>query len=177
MFKKKTAWLFIVIVWGWSHSHPGWTQYIIQQSVFGNGGAVLSSAGEQLMGTVGQTLIGTTQNTSYTALSGFWYQTGLILTDVETNHGALPREFRLEQNYPNPFNPTTTIRYAVPNPSHVKLTLYDMLGRRVTTLIDEEKPAGEYEFTIDAKHLASGIYFYMMEAGAFTQTRKFTLVR
>jgi hypothetical protein len=177
MFKRKTAWLFIVIVCGWGHVLPGWTQYVIQQSVFGNGGAVLSSAGEQMMGTVGQVLIGRTQNTSYTALSGFWYQTGPILTDVETNLDALPREFRLEQNYPNPFNPTTIVRFAVPKTSHVRLTLYDMLGRRVATLIDEEKPAGEYEFTVDAKHLSSGIYFYMMQAGAFTQTRKFTLVR
>ncbi len=130
-----------------------------------------------MTGTVGQVLIGRTQNPSYTVLSGFWYQIGSILTDGKTNLDSPPKEFRVEQNYPNPFNPTTIVRFTMPKTYHVRLTLYDMLGRRVTTLIDEEKPAGEYEFTVDAKHLSSGIYFYMMQAGAFTQTRKLTLVR
>ncbi|MDQ7051679.1 MAG: T9SS type A sorting domain-containing protein [candidate division KSB1 bacterium] len=86
-------------------------------------------------------------------------------------------EFRLEQNYPNPFNPSTTIQLAVPKASHVTITIYDMVGRHVATLVDEEYPAGVYRVVFDAGELASGLYVYRITAGGFQATRKMLLLQ
>jgi hypothetical protein len=98
------------------------------------------------------------------------------LTGVEEESG-LPAAFSLGQNYPNPFNPTTMIRYTLAAPSDVRLTVYDMLGREVTTLVNERKEAGAYDVRFDASSLASGLYFYRLKAGAFVETRKLLLLR
>jgi carboxypeptidase T len=106
----------------------------------------------------------------------------------------LPVKFSLEQNYPNPFNPTTKIRYAIPTPPlssplvkgrnevwFVTLKVYDILGREVATLVNEEKPAGIYEIEFDpisiSQHPASSVYFYRLQAGSFVETRKMILMR
>lgn len=86
-------------------------------------------------------------------------------------------EFQLDQNYPNPFNPATTIRYAVPEASHVTLKVYDITGRLVATLVDANREAGFHHVTLDGTQLASGIYIYRMQAGSFSQTRKLTLIK
>lgn len=83
----------------------------------------------------------------------------------------------LKGNYPNPFNPSTTIEYAVPVETDVRLTIYDVLGRTVGTLVDETKPAGSYQITFDASGLASGIYFYRMTAGAYTNSKKMLFIK
>jgi len=88
-----------------------------------------------------------------------------------------PSKFVLYQNYPNPFNPLTTIRYAIPQTSFVSLKMYDILGRQVATLVDEEKPAGTYEVNFDAKNLSSGVYFYRIKAGEFVQTKKLIVLK
>ncbi len=98
------------------------------------------------------------------------------ITDVEEQPTQLT-EFKLEQNYPNPFNPSTVISYQLPISSKVTLQVYDILGREVATLIDEEKSAGSYEIDFNASHLASGIYYYQLRAGDFVQTRKMILVK
>lgn len=92
--------------------------------------------------------------------------------------------FSLSQNYPNPFNPTTKIKYHLPELSKVKLTVYDVLGREVRTLVNEEKPAGSYEVEFDGTNLPSGVYFYRIEAipngrqaGKFSETKKFVLLK
>ncbi len=90
---------------------------------------------------------------------------------------GLPVSFTLEQNYPNPFNPTTTIRFGLPQSTDVRLAVYDMLGRRVTTLVDAPHPAGWHEVAFDASRLASGVYFYRIEAGTFSQTHTMLLVK
>ncbi|MFO8028834.1 MAG: T9SS type A sorting domain-containing protein [Cyclonatronaceae bacterium] len=89
----------------------------------------------------------------------------------------LPQRFALEQNYPNPFNPTTQIRYDVPNQSHVRIMIYDVLGRQVQMLVNEEMSPGRHNVDFDATQLASGVYIYRMEAGPFVQTRKMMLVK
>jgi thiol-disulfide isomerase/thioredoxin len=89
----------------------------------------------------------------------------------------MPGQFRLEQNYPNPFNPSTTIRYALPKAAHVTLTLYDVNGREIATMVNENKSAGFHEFSLNASRLASGIYFYSLDAGNFHATRKMILLR
>ncbi len=89
----------------------------------------------------------------------------------------LPQRFALEQNYPNPFNPATNIRYDVPNQSHVRIAIYDVLGRQVQVLVNEELSPGSHTVEFDATRLASGVYIYRMEAGSFVQTRKMMLVK
>jgi hypothetical protein len=89
----------------------------------------------------------------------------------------LPKNFLLEQNYPNPFNPKTTIHYQTPTNSTVILKVFDVLGREVTTLVNERQIAGSYSVKLDATALSSGIYFYRLQVGAFTQAKKLMLVR
>jgi len=90
-----------------------------------------------------------------------------------------PNEFALYQNYPNPFNPSTSIQYAIANRQFVTLKIYDVLGTEITTLVNEEKPAGVYnvEFRIDNLELSSGIYFYRLQAGDFVETKKMILLK
>ena len=85
--------------------------------------------------------------------------------------------FKLEQNYPNPFNPTTTIRYRIPETGLVTLKVYDILGREVATLVNEERISGSYEVEFDGSNLSSGVYFYRMRAGDFIDTKKFVLIK
>lgn len=91
--------------------------------------------------------------------------------------GLLPTTYTLEQNYPNPFNPRSTIRYAVPHLGNVSIRVYDMLGREVARLVDGEHQPGWYDTAVNASNLASGVYFYRMSAGAFTETRRMVVVR
>ena len=88
-----------------------------------------------------------------------------------------PQEFSLEQNYPNPFNPTTSIQYAISNMQFVTIKVYDVLGNEVSTLVNEEKPAGNYEVEFNAAGIPSGVYFYQLKTGSFIQTRKMVLLR
>ena len=90
---------------------------------------------------------------------------------------AIPNNFVLFQNYPNPFNPTTVISYQVPVASHVAIRVYDVLGREVVTLVNERKSAGSYQVDFDAHSLSGGVYFYRMQAGSFTETKKLVLVK
>ena len=89
----------------------------------------------------------------------------------------LPKEFSLEQNYPNPFNPSTIISYQLASNSKVDLKIFDLLGREVKTLINQNLEAGIHSVTFSATDLPSGIYFYKLTAGSFTQTKKMTLVK
>ena len=97
-------------------------------------------------------------------------------TDVENNNSVIT-DYMLYQNYPNPFNPITNIEYAVPKWSKTTLKIYDVLGSEITTLINEEKPAGVYQINWDASSLSSGVYFYQLKAGEFVQTRKMILMK
>jgi len=91
--------------------------------------------------------------------------------------GELPREFDLAQNFPNPFNPSTVIRYALPVKSHVLLTVHNLLGQLVATVVNGDQDAGFHDVRFDALNLASGVYLYRLEAGKFIETRKLTLIR
>jgi hypothetical protein len=93
------------------------------------------------------------------------------------NENMLPAVCALAQNYPNPFNPKTTIRYELPRGSQVRLSVFDILGREVSVLVDEKRDAGVYEVRFDGSALASGVYLYRLKAGDFVQTRRFILVR
>ncbi len=90
---------------------------------------------------------------------------------------SLPTKFELWQNYPNPFNPTTTIQYVIPKAEHVTLKVYDELGKEVTTLVNENKEAGQYRVSFNGSNLASGIYYYRITAGEFTEVKKLMLLK
>jgi hypothetical protein len=90
---------------------------------------------------------------------------------------SLPRKFPLDQNYPNPFNPTTTIKYELPEDSHVSLKIYDVLGREVLSLVDRVETAGQHQVVLNASNLSSGVYFYRLKAGDFTDTKRLLLLR
>jgi flagellar hook assembly protein FlgD len=101
------------------------------------------------------------------------------------NEGAssvIPTEYRLSQNYPNPFNPSTSIQFDIPKEGHVVLKVYDMLGREVVTLVDDEVEAGSFDVTWNGtgdngQVLPSGIYFYRIMTGEFVQTKKMVYMR
>ena len=101
-------------------------------------------------------------------------------TGIE-NTSLLVTDFKLFQNYPNPFNPSTTVNFVIPKSSFVNLKVYDVLGREVATLVNEEKPAGEYEVEFNPasgiRHLASGIYFYKLQTEDFVETKKMILLK
>ncbi|MFN3345700.1 MAG: T9SS type A sorting domain-containing protein, partial [Chloroherpetonaceae bacterium] len=92
---------------------------------------------------------------------------------------VVPEKFELAQNYPNPFNPTTVIMYQLPLSSDVKLEVFDVLGRKVATLVNARQEAGSYvaNFNASAYNLTSGVYFYRLQAGNFTETKKMMLVK
>jgi len=89
----------------------------------------------------------------------------------------LPEAFALKQNYPNPFNPVTVIRYQLPEAGNVRLEVFDIMGRRVETLVEEQKQPGYYEVTFDASDLSSGTYIYRIETGDFSDTMKMLFVK
>ena len=97
-------------------------------------------------------------------------------TAVKNSNTQL-KSFVLYQNYPNPFNPSTVISYQMPTAGHVVLKVYDILGRDVETLVDEEKSAGNYKLTFNGSRLASGMYFYQLKTGAYLQTKKLMLIK
>jgi hypothetical protein len=88
-----------------------------------------------------------------------------------------PKEFSLNQNYPNPFNPSTTIKYQIPELSYITLKVYDVLGNEIATLVNEEKTTGGYEVRFDSKGLSSGVYFYKLTGGNYSETKKMLLLR
>jgi hypothetical protein len=94
----------------------------------------------------------------------------------------IPKEYTLAQNHPNPFNPTTTIRYELPYASHLTLTVYNVLGQQVATLVDEERPAGRFTVewngnTVSGNRVSSGVYFYKLEATPVAGKQPFTSVK
>jgi len=130
-------------------------------------------------------------------LQGSWAQQvsvngnlGEIITNVETEQNELLKYYELYQNYPNPFNPTTKIKFTIPTPPHpspyqgegareglVLLRVYDILGREVATLVNKHLTRGEYEVEFNAEGLSSGVYYYRLETGSYSQTKKMILLR
>ncbi|MFI5211794.1 MAG: T9SS type A sorting domain-containing protein, partial [Ignavibacteria bacterium] len=110
-------------------------------------------------------------NGRYTAIEG----SGVI--GIEPISGEIPVNYRLSQNYPNPFNPATKISFSIPNSEFVQLSVFDILGREVSVILSQNLKAGSYAADFNASSLTSGIYFYRLTAGNYTETRKMTLVK
>jgi len=104
----------------------------------------------------------------------------LLALDVRKSsedQNSVPTDYKLYQNYPNPFNPVTNLKFAIPKNGFVSLKVYDLLGKEVLTLVNENKQPGNYSVSFDGSNLASGIYFYKLEAGDFVQTRRMMLLK
>ena len=100
-----------------------------------------------------------------------------IPVGISNNNNQIPEVYTLSQNYPNPFNPTTTIKFGLPKAANVKLVIYDIVGREVNVLVNEFKPVGNYTVNFDGSSLASGVYFYKITAGSFTDVKKMVLIK
>ena len=99
------------------------------------------------------------------------------IQDVSIANIAIPHGFSLAQNHPNPFNPTTTIQYNVPVSSHIRLEIYDLLGRKVAALVNQIQPAGQYSITWNANNLPSGTYYYILKSDNCTETKMMLLIQ
>ena len=96
---------------------------------------------------------------------------------VSTNNGSVPARYFLSQNYPNPFNPSTKVSFSIPEQNNVRIVLVSMLGETVKEIVNKNYSAGSHEVAIDGSTLASGVYFYRIEAGSFTATKKLVLMK
>ena len=154
----------------------------VRWSVFDAGFAVSisRSTNSAVLSTVGQAFVGSTRN------AGNWVDTGFLVDALlrgpttavpENGRTDLPLTYELRQNYPNPFNPSTLIQFTIPERTHVTLHVYDVLGREVAALVDEEKTPGTYEVQFDARGLSSGAYFYRLKTGSYVQLKKLLIVR
>jgi hypothetical protein len=167
----------------WTDGSSAWAQssYRLRTSAIGSAGSSATGGGRMSNGTLGQTApVGISGNSGTTLYAGFW-KSGWwsIITDSD-----LPDAVRNElfQNYPNPFNPTTTIRYSMAREGNVVLVVYNVSGQRIRTLVNEPKPAGTYSTVWDGRNdggrsVATGIYFYRLNAGSFSEVRKMILLR
>jgi hypothetical protein len=97
--------------------------------------------------------------------------------NINNISSLVPSDFKLNQNYPNPFNPNTKIKFSIPVNSQTKMSVFDELGREVTRLVDKELNSGVYEVDWDGSGFASGVYYYKLEAGSFTEAHKMLLIK
>ena len=111
------------------------------------------------------------------ASSGVWRRPLTEITDVNNQFNNDPADYDLAQNYPNPFNPSTTIKYQIPKDGIVTLKIYDILGKEVKTLVNEQKPTGRYEVKFDASELATGVYIYRIKVNDFVSVKKMVLLK
>ena len=100
-----------------------------------------------------------------------------VVVSVENISDVVPQEYALEQNYPNPFNPSTNIRFSLPESGIATLNIYNMIGQKVATLVNEELKAGQYNYNFDASNLASGIYVYQLSTQSFVTAKKMLLLK
>jgi hypothetical protein len=119
---------------------------------------------------------GLIQETTLSPDTGFYQCVWDYETTVDAEISS-PNKFSLSQNYPNPFNPSTSIQYAISSRQFVSLKVYDVLGKEIATLVNEEKSTGKYNVEFNASSLASGIYYYQLRAGDYVETKKMILLK
>ncbi len=155
----------------------------VSKSQIGSGVAVFDDGTYRIAGSLAQPI---RQNPAQLTSGQLWYlPVQIITTEVAQKENSIPVEFSLDQNYPNPFNPTTTIQFTLPEASRVTLKLFDILGRELVTLVDEEMETGVHKVLFDAKDFASGVYFYRIQAKSensdarqvFVQSRKLIFIK
>jgi len=144
----------------------------------------LSTTNYQLSSSLGQSISGIQEGTAIKLYTGFWnpWSVWALPVEEEEDFGQFPREFALSQNYPNPFNPITVIEYALPKASEVKIQIYNILGQKVRSLVDEPQEPGYKRVHWDGKddrgnEVSSGVYFYRIVAGDFVKSKKMTVLK
>ncbi|AFH50015.1 Putative membrane protein [Ignavibacterium album JCM 16511] len=175
------------IVVGWSRTETGMANAFIWSA--DSGMQNLNTLYSNLIPVTGKLIIAESISANGRYIVGTGYQSNPELVEAflldrgnlssVDKDKDLPKEFSLAQNCPNPFNPSTKIKYVIPNGVRnlVTLKVHDILGNEVATLVNEEKPAGVYAVEFDASNLSSGIYFYKINAGSFSETKKMILLR
>ncbi len=152
----------------------------IQWSVLGSGSSFSFVQNDVIESISGQVIVDKISDGNNNILSGFFSNPDAQSTNVtsadETNPIVI-KNYTLFQNYPNPFNPSTKISYALPQNSFVELKVFNLLGQEIATLVNEQKPVGNYEVNFDASNLPSGVYIYKMKAGEYVQTKKMVLLK
>ncbi len=154
---------------------------VLSNVVFSAGTVTGESASYRLTATLGEPFAGRAASSTFIVTFGFWATvpperpapTAIEVIDSD----AVPERFSLDQNFPNPFNPATRIRYALAEPASARLTIYDVLGREVSVLVDRPQAAGTYEVAFEAGSLPSGLYFYQLRAGRFSSIRQMSLIK
>jgi hypothetical protein len=106
-----------------------------------------------------------------------WKRSVSEIISVRNISSEIPESYSLMQNYPNPFNPTTVIKWSLKEAAFVTLKIYDVMGREVGTYVNEKLNIGIYETTFDGSDLSSGVYYYKLQAGNFTDTKKMMLIK
>lgn len=155
---------------------------IVWQS-FSSGFAISKGDKVSLVSVIGQPFIGDASGNGISLRSGFGSPIS-TMTSVRESRDKIPLTYTLSQNFPNPFNPSTVIAFGIPEASHVSVHIFDLVGREVATLVNEDLIAGNYRSTFVADHLSSGVYFYRIVAASnggngrmFVETKKFLLIR
>jgi len=173
------GWLLVLL----SASGPRAQIQLAWVSINSGGTAEQSSAHFAAGVSCGQVVSGVSQSTNYKVTFGFWQEGVTSPTDVrEVTVPELPTTFSLSQNYPNPFNPSTVIEFTVPQRSRVLIEVYNLLGQRVTTLVDEPMAPGIYRTVWNGndrngKPVGSGIYFYRLKTDRYVATKKMLLLK
>lgn len=146
-------------------------------------GVSMSPSNTKVWSAVGQSSVGDMRQANTVVGTGFMANGSIfVVTSAHDIGHKLPLSYTLYQNYPNPFNPSTTFRYEIPRRSKVQICIYNVLGQKVATVLDEEKEAGYYTIVWngrkeDGSQLCSGVYFYRIQTEQFVQTKKFVLLR
>lgn len=196
---KKVVWMpaiqdedanyFLLRIWHWNDMENNYTTYSEHGSTYsaptwtgrgprGNGTHEIHHAVES----VSTPIQVATGAENVAAGNGYTMVTSKRITQTSTEDSFRPLQerpsgFRLHQNYPNPFNPSTEINYYLPNSEHVRLEIFDLLGQKVDTMVDEYQGKGLHHVTFDASHLSNGIYLYRIQAGSYVDTKKMTLLK
>jgi hypothetical protein len=183
------------ITWNFNPAEPGdYGLVVFYQAPLGTQSVVVNAGGQNinvtLEGTAGDStglsiltavvpLSAGSQSISLTGGNAIidWVQLVRRMVTSINERPEIPGEFSLSQNYPNPFNPATKINFSIAKPSNVKLTVFNVLGQRVTTLVNQFMNAGAFTVDFDASHLASGVYIYKLEAGDFKVNKKMMLLK
>lgn len=163
--------------------------YLLLSDALSSSGGGAKSQSYLLGVTIGQAVTGVDSNSTYIEAAGFchWDMPAWCPPEVGVKDGSnfdipLPTEYSLSQNYPNPFNPVTTINYSLPEAVHVKLEIYNVLGQKVRTLVDGLQVAGYKRVHWNGRdeyrgEMASGVYFYRLEAGRYSSSKKLLLLK